>query len=62
MLSIQQVKKILNKPEMSDEEVEALRDAYRSLAEVIFEQWMRDRQREKLKRNENMQLDNQTES
>lgn len=39
MLTIQQVKLILNNPNISDEEATEIRDNFRSLAEVIFEQW-----------------------
>ena len=47
MLSIQQVKNILKKPDMPDAEAEALRDGFRSLAEIIFEQWHHDREKRK---------------
>jgi len=51
MLSIQQVKKILKRPDMSDEEAEALRDGFRTLAEFVFEQWQRDRKAGRLDKN-----------
>lgn len=42
MLTIQQVKTILNDPNISNEEAEAIRDSFRSLAEIIFEQWEKE--------------------
>jgi len=47
MLSIERTKQILKAPNMSDEEAEIVRDEYRALAEVIFEQWLHNRQLEK---------------
>ena len=42
MLSIEKTKKILNSPDMSDEEAEKIRDGFYNLAEIIFEKWMID--------------------
>ena len=44
MLTIQQVKTILNNPNMPDEEAEEIRDNFRSLAEVIFEKWQAEKE------------------
>lgn len=40
MLSIEDTKKILNDPNMSDEEATKIRDGFRALVEIIFEQWL----------------------
>ncbi len=50
MLSVERVKKILNDPELSDKEIEEIRDGFRNLAEVIFEKWKEERQAEKKNR------------
>lgn len=44
---------------MPDAEAEALRDGFRSLAEIVFEQWQRDREAGKL--DKYMQTGNQNE-
>lgn len=44
MLSLEQVKDILNDPAMSDDEVLEIRDQFYSLAEVIFEKWQSERE------------------
>ena len=44
MLTIQQVRKILNNPKISDEEATKIRDGLRLLAEVIFEQWEKEKE------------------
>lgn len=41
MLSIERVKQLLSDPLMSDNEAEKIRDEFRALAEVIFEQWQK---------------------
>jgi hypothetical protein len=43
MLSIERIKEIINDPSLSDEELTEIRDEYRLLAEIIFEQWNEDR-------------------
>jgi len=43
MLSIQQVKEMLNDPKYSDEEIEQIRDEFRSLAELIFDKWQEEK-------------------
>jgi len=47
MLTINQVKKILDDPAMSDEEAREIRDQFQSLAEIIFEQWQKQRSDER---------------
>jgi len=44
MLTIQQVKTILKNQNMPDEEAEEIRDGFRSLAEIIFEQWEKEKE------------------
>ncbi|KKR44306.1 MAG: putative cytosolic protein [Candidatus Moranbacteria bacterium GW2011_GWC1_45_18] len=43
MLTIQQVKELLNDPNYSDEEIAQIRDEFRSLAEIIFEKWQEEK-------------------
>jgi hypothetical protein len=38
MLSLERTKEILNDPSLSDMDVEQIRNAFRSLAEIMFEQ------------------------
>lgn len=47
MLSIEATKEILNEPNMSDEEATEIRDSFRALAEIIFEQWQYERMKAK---------------
>lgn len=44
MLTIQQVKTILKNQDMPDEEAEEIRDGFRSLAEIVFEQWEKEKE------------------
>jgi hypothetical protein len=39
MLSIERVKELLKNSELTDEQVERVRDEFYLLAEVIYEQW-----------------------
>lgn len=43
MLSIEQTKKLLDDPTIPEAEVELIRDEFRALAEVIFQQWLEER-------------------
>ena len=43
MLSIERVKEIVNDPNLSESELEAIRDESRMLVELIFEQWQKDK-------------------
>jgi len=45
MISIARTKQLLKDPHMSDEQAEEVRDAFRSLAEIIFEQWQAERRK-----------------
>ena len=40
MLSIERVKELINDPDISDAEVEQIRDEYHTLVEIIFEVWL----------------------
>jgi hypothetical protein len=50
MLTLEQVRKSLNDPTLSDEEVLEIRDQLYALAEIIFEQWQIDMAKEKKRR------------
>jgi len=50
MISLQQVKALLDDPTISDEEALEIRDQCYSLAEIIFEQWQKDKENGKLPR------------
>jgi hypothetical protein len=43
MLSLEQVKKLLNDSTISDSEVLEIRDNFRSFAEIIFEKWQTEK-------------------
>ena len=43
MLSVKKVKELLEDKTLSDEEVEEIRDGYRNLAEVIFEHYQNEK-------------------
>jgi hypothetical protein len=45
MLSVEQVKKLLNNPRLSDKEVEVIRDDLYGLAQIIFEKLKEDKKR-----------------
>lgn len=47
MLTLEQVKKSLNDPSISDSEALEIRDQMYSLAEIIFEQWQQQREKER---------------
>ena len=47
MLSIERVKDLINDPNLSDKEVEEIRDGFYQLSEVIFEQWNEERKKAK---------------
>ena len=50
MLTFEQSRKILNDPTLTDEEIAEIREAHQALAEIIYEQWLRDRKREQATR------------
>lgn len=39
MLTLERTKELLDDPNLSDAEILAVRDGFRALAEVMFEQW-----------------------
>lgn len=43
MLTLEQVKKLLNDPAISDDEALEIRDQLYALAEIIFEQWQKEK-------------------
>ena len=43
MLSVDRVKELINDPNLSDKEIEEIRDGLFMLAEVMFEQWQAER-------------------
>lgn len=43
MLTVKRVKQLINDNSISDDETEEIRDGYRALAEIIFEQWQAGR-------------------
>ena len=50
MLTLEQVKKLLDDSSISDAEALEIRDQFYSLAEIVFEQWQNEKEREKLNR------------
>jgi hypothetical protein len=48
MITLEQVKKLLDDPAISDEEALEIRDQCYSLAEIVFEQWQKDKKNGKL--------------
>jgi len=44
MISIERAKLLIGDPTLSDEDAENLRDSVRSLAEIIFEHWQKEKQ------------------
>ncbi|MFH2068278.1 MAG: hypothetical protein ABII89_02285 [Candidatus Omnitrophota bacterium] len=44
MLSIEETKKILNEPNMSEDEATEIRDGFYNLVEIIFEQWLHEKE------------------
>jgi len=50
MLSIERVKELLGDPTISDQEVEEIRNAFDALVrDVVFEQWLGERNKNKTK-------------
>jgi len=48
MLTLEQMKKLLNDPSIPDEQVLEIRDQLYALAEIIFEKWQQDKKAGKL--------------
>lgn len=47
MLTLEQVRKLINDPTITDDEALEIRDALYQLAEIIFEKWQLDIAKEK---------------
>ena len=52
MLSVERVKELINDPNLSDKEIEEIRDGLFMLAEVMFEQWQAERIKAKKEKEE----------
>ena len=50
MLTLEQMKKLLDDSSIPDEQVLEIRDQFYALAEIIYEQWEIDRAKEKKRR------------
>ena len=48
MLTLEQVKNLLNDPAISDREASEIRSHFYSLAEIVFEQWRKEKEAGKL--------------
>lgn len=48
MLTLEQMKKLLDDPSLSDEQILEIRDQLYALAEIIYEKWQQDRKAGKL--------------
>ncbi len=57
MLSVERVKELINDPNLSDKEIEEIRDHMYMLTELMFEQWMEDRKKEREKKKQDDQKD-----
>ena len=57
MLSVERVKELINDPNLSDKEIEEIRDHMYMLTELMFEQWMEDRKKEREKKKQGDQKD-----
>ena len=53
MLSVERVKELLNDPNLSDKEVEEIRDHLYMLSELMFEQWQEERIKAKAEQKDN---------
>ena len=42
MLTIERTKELLNRTDLTDHQVEDIRDAFKRLAEIVFEKWHED--------------------
>lgn len=42
MLTIERVKEILNRSDLTDQQLEEIRDSFKRLAEIVFEKWHMD--------------------
>ena len=53
MLSVERVKELINDPNMSDKEIEEIRNGFYMLSEVIFKQWQAERAKAKAEQKNN---------
>lgn len=53
MLSIERVKELINDPNLSDKEIEEIRDGFYQLSELMFEQWQAERIKAKAEQKDN---------
>ena len=53
MLSVERVKELINDPNLSDKEIEEIRDHMYMLSELMFEQWQAERIKAKKTETEN---------
>ncbi len=53
MLSLERVKELLNDPNLSDKEIEEIRDGFYQLSELMFEQWQAERIKNKVEQKDN---------
>ena len=60
MLTTQRVKELIDDPNISDKEIEEIRDGFYLLSEVIFEQWQAERIKAKKQKEEDQPI-NQNE-
>ena len=42
MLTIERAKEILNRPDLTNQQIEEIRDSFKRLAEIVFEKWQKD--------------------
>ncbi len=53
MLSVERVKELINDPNLSDKEIEEIRDGFYQLSEIMFEQWQAERIKAKAEQKDN---------
>ena len=47
MVNVEECRKLLDDSSISDDEVEQIRNEYRALAEIIFQSWLENKQKNK---------------
>ena len=57
MLTLEQMKKLLDDPSIPDDQVLEIRDQLYSLAEIIYEKWQQDKKAGKLPGKKSPELD-----
>lgn len=48
MITLERAKELLNDPVLSDEQVRQIRDDFQILADIIFEQWQKEKKYEQI--------------